>query len=456
MLSCLQGLRADEQGMTVQAPSGDAPSVATVCRMPSSSTTARPGAMPPGSAGRGSRVWLLEARRRRCCIAAPITRRAAARRPGMTGGAIRWLQASLPDNQRRRADPRRAVDLQLDGQHQELAVSRRSVSASAATMPRRTADSCRCSFRPSTLAAWRRASSFTFAASCAANGLPASIDRRDAVEPCASACAARVVLRKGARPADPAALVGDRRAHRETLRQRRRLRRAIEAACRRRDRARPRYRLPPRRRAARCFSTSPASVPASSALPLPPRVERRGRDRIGARQQPALGIVDVAAQACEHAVPSIHSTAGAAAAMSSARPAGSVSYSSTPTRFSRIVLASRSPISAPGFGVLTISLSGSVVLIHSDDALRQRGGEHRRAGLRHQQQRVRPVRREAGEPGHRARPHSCWCRRAARRCRPPPSRRAAARAAPPAPRPAAPRHSIPSTRGAWSCLTPQR
>ena len=65
-------------------------------------------------------------------------------------------------------------------------------------------------------------------------------------------------------------------------------------------------------------------------------------------------------------MPSVHSTAGAAAAMSSASPAGSVSYSSTPTRFTEPSFASRSPISAPGFGVLTISLSGSVVLIHSD------------------------------------------------------------------------------------------
>ncbi len=52
--------------------------------------------------------------------------------------------------------------------------------------------------------------------------------------------------------------------------------------------------------------------------------------------------------------------------MSSASPDGSVSYSSTPTRFTESSFASRSPISAPGFGVLTISLSGSVVLIHSD------------------------------------------------------------------------------------------
>ena len=52
--------------------------------------------------------------------------------------------------------------------------------------------------------------------------------------------------------------------------------------------------------------------------------------------------------------------------MSSASPDGSVSYSSTPTRFTDASFASRSPISVPGFGVLTISLSGSVVLIHSD------------------------------------------------------------------------------------------
>ena len=55
--------------------------------------------------------------------------------------------------------------------------------------------------------------------------------------------------------------------------------------------------------------------------------------------------------------------------MSSASPEGSVSNSSTPTRFTDLSFASRSPISAPGFGVLTISLSGSVVLIHSDTRL---------------------------------------------------------------------------------------
>ena len=55
--------------------------------------------------------------------------------------------------------------------------------------------------------------------------------------------------------------------------------------------------------------------------------------------------------------------------MSSASPDGSVSYSSTPTRFTAASFASRSPISAPGFGVLTISLSGSVVLIHSETRL---------------------------------------------------------------------------------------
>ena len=54
--------------------------------------------------------------------------------------------------------------------------------------------------------------------------------------------------------------------------------------------------------------------------------------------------------------------------MSSARPDGKVSYSSTPT-FLTEACASRSPINAPGFGVLTISLSGSVVLIHSETRL---------------------------------------------------------------------------------------
>ena len=34
-------------------------------------------------------------------------------------------QSALPDDQRRGADPRRAVERQLDGQHQELAVHRR-------------------------------------------------------------------------------------------------------------------------------------------------------------------------------------------------------------------------------------------------------------------------------------------------------------------------------------------
>ena len=52
--------------------------------------------------------------------------------------------------------------------------------------------------------------------------------------------------------------------------------------------------------------------------------------------------------------------------MSSASPDGRVSYSSTPTLLTDASFASRSPISVPGFGVLTISLSGSVVLIHSD------------------------------------------------------------------------------------------
>jgi hypothetical protein len=45
-----------------------------------------------------------------------------------------------------------------------------------------------------------------------------------------------------------------------------------------------------------------------------------------------------------------------------------MSYSSTPTRFA-LSFASRSPISLPGCGVLTISLTGSVVLIHSETRL---------------------------------------------------------------------------------------
>ena len=42
-----------------------------------------------------------------------------------------------------------------------------------------------------------------------------------------------------------------------------------------------------------------------------------------------------------------------------------MSNSSTPTRFT-LSSASLSPIGVPGFGVLTISLTGSTVLIHSD------------------------------------------------------------------------------------------
>src|SRR5262249_53261299 len=67
-----------------------------------------------------------------------------------------------------------------------------------------------------------------------------------------------------------------------------------------------------------------------------------------------------------NAVPSVHSTAGAAVARSSATPAGRVSYSRAPTRRISGSLFSRSPISEPGLGVLTISLMGSVVRIHSD------------------------------------------------------------------------------------------
>ncbi len=64
-------------------------------------------------------------------------------------------------------------------------------------------------------------------------------------------------------------------------------------------------------------------------------------------------------------MPSVHSTFGAAADSSSASPAGSASSSSTPARLT-LAFASRSPISAPGFGVLVISLTGSVVRIHSE------------------------------------------------------------------------------------------
>ncbi len=53
---------------------------------------------------------------------------------------------------------------------------------------------------------------------------------------------------------------------------------------------------------------------------------------------------------------------GAAPTISSSRPAGSASSSSTPTRL-QPASAIRLPTAAPGFGVLTISLSVSVVRI---------------------------------------------------------------------------------------------
>ena len=66
--------------------------------------------------------------------------------------------------------------------------------------------------------------------------------------------------------------------------------------------------------------------------------------------------------------------------------------------------ASRSPISVPGFGVLTISLSGSVVLIHSDTRFDSAVANTGAPVVRHQQQAsdqygVKPV-----TQAHRARP----------------------------------------------------
>ena len=59
---------------------------------------------------------------------------------------------------------------------------------------------------------------------------------------------------------------------------------------------------------------------------------------------------------------SASSTPAAAPVISSKSPAGSASYSSTPTRL-QPASAMRLPTMAPGFGVLTISLSVSVVRI---------------------------------------------------------------------------------------------
>ncbi len=197
-----------------------------------------------------------------------------------------------------------------------------------------------------------------------------------------------------------AAFVGDRGAHREAFRQRRRLRGAVEPPVdgeigRHRnigllDAGQPCTFLDQTRER--------AGIPGLAGL-----VQRRARDRIGARQEFPLRLVDRAAQRGEQrsTVGPFDLRRGLWSAHRRDRPAA-YRAPATPARLTP-ALASRSPISEPGRGVLAISLSGSVVRIHSetrfDSAVAKMGAPSRAD----QQQRVRPVRREAGDVGDRAR-----------------------------------------------------
>ena len=219
-----------------------------------------------------------------------------------------------------------------------------------------------------------------------------------------------------------------------------------------RDRARPRYRPPPRRRAARSARPGRRACRRPRPCRFPPRATPRPRSRRRAPDSPRSASSIVAAQPGEQrrAVDPFDRGRGGGQVVGEARGQRVVFQHADALSADRPSPAARRSAS-PGFGVLTISLTGSVVLIHSDTRFDSAVANTGAPVLLHQQQRVRPVGREAGEPGHRARPHVVGVDARTRRCRPSPSRRAAAPAAPRAPRPAAPRHSIPSVRGAWLC-----
>ena len=127
--------------------------------------------------------------------------------------------------------------------------------------------------------------------------------------------------------------------------------------------------------------------------------------RIGASDQAALGVVDGAADVGEHAAQVGKLDAGRGAGdlvVEAGRQAVVFQHADALAAGVRDA-ACRPP--APGFGVLTISLSVSVVRIQLatrfDSAVANTGAPV----ARQQQHAVGPVRREAGEPGHRARLH---------------------------------------------------
>ena len=74
-------------------------------------------------------------------------------------------------------------------------------------------------------------------------------------------------------------------------------------------------------------------------------------------------------------------------------------------RLTEASLASRSPSSVPGRGCADDIADRIGRADPVGHPVRQRGGERQPTGHRHEQQSFRPVRGEAGQPGHRARPH---------------------------------------------------
>src|SRR6185436_4788528 len=125
------------------------------------------------------------------------------------------LKRALADDQRRGANPRRAVEGELDGQHQELAVRRRVFSRRTRRGDGRQRIAAGAAFGGPV----RQSSAgklLDLRRELLRDRLAAFERTRDAIEPRLGRSSA-VVLRKRARAAYPAALVGDGRAHREAI-----------------------------------------------------------------------------------------------------------------------------------------------------------------------------------------------------------------------------------------------